>query len=133
MDASERDRERARERDRMYQNEDAIRNALERAAVVSRNGVFRNLVHTPCTTIGIEICSPIRSSSAIEIREMLDDRKWQGKLYSYAAIARCMLKRAIVLHFDRNMRALKIAIAFQGKLFGISSSSRGYFLTKSKY
>lgn len=30
----------------MSQDEDAIRNALERAAVVSRNGVFRNLVRT---------------------------------------------------------------------------------------
>lgn len=79
MDARVRGRERAREKggegdgrekDRMYQNEDAIRNALERAAVVSRNGVFRNLVHTPCTTIGIEICPPMRFPSAMEIREV---------------------------------------------------------------
>lgn len=71
----EREREK-RERDRLYQNEDAIRNALERAAVVSRNGVFRNLVHTPWyETIEIEICSSMRSPSAIEICEKLEDRK----------------------------------------------------------
>lgn len=84
----------------MYQNEDAIRNALERAAVVSRNGVFCNLVHTPCTTIGIEICTPMHFSPAIEIREKLGARRWQWELYSYAAIARCILKRTIVLHLD---------------------------------
>ena len=62
MRARERERVRESERgdeeekDRMYQNEDAICNALERTAVVSRNGVFRNLVYTPCTTIEIEIC-----------------------------------------------------------------------------
>lgn len=53
------ERERVR-RGRVNRNGDAIRNALERAAVVSRNGVFRNLVHTPRRRIGIEICPPMR-------------------------------------------------------------------------
>lgn len=76
MRECERKRERGEkgERDKMYRNEDAIRNALERAAVVSRNGVFCNLVHTPCTTIGIKICSPMHFPPAIEIHEKLEDR-----------------------------------------------------------
>lgn len=67
---------------------------------------------------GIEICPPMRFPSAMEIREELEDRRWQWKLYSCAAIARCILKRAIVLHLDLNMRSLKIVIAFQGKFSG---------------